>query len=69
MKSYMIIICPNAHAKLTKSDIMSSWSRFLRITRLAYRKLTKYEIRSLLLLKFGFIYPYLVQNTTEVQSQ
>ena len=27
-KSYLIIICPNSHEKLTKSEIMSSLSRF-----------------------------------------
>ena len=27
-KSYLVIICPNSHEKLTKSEIMSSWSRF-----------------------------------------
>ena len=27
-KSYLVIMCPNAHEQLTKSEIMSSWSRF-----------------------------------------
>ena len=27
-KSYLVIICPNSHGKLTKSEIMSSSSRF-----------------------------------------
>ena len=27
-KSYLVIICPNAYAKLIKSEIMLSWSRF-----------------------------------------
>ena len=27
-KSYLLIICPNSHEKLTKSEIMSSWSWF-----------------------------------------
>ena len=28
MKSYLVIICPNSNAKLTKSEIRSSSSRF-----------------------------------------
>ena len=28
MKSYLLIICPNSHWKLTKSEIRSSWSQF-----------------------------------------
>ena len=27
-KSYLLIIFPNSHEKLTKSEIMSIWSRF-----------------------------------------
>ena len=28
IKSYLVIICPNSHEKLTKSEIRSSSSRF-----------------------------------------
>ena len=27
-KSYLVIICPNSHGKLTKSEFTSSWSWF-----------------------------------------
>ena len=41
IKSCLIIIYPNSHAKLTTSEIRSSWTRFwtlLRITFLVHRK-------------------------------
>ena len=28
LKSYLVIICPDAYEKLTKGEIMSSWTRF-----------------------------------------
>ena len=33
-KSYLVIICPNSHEKLTKSEIKSSWSRFKHCSKL-----------------------------------
>ena len=40
-KSYLVIIFPNSHEKLTKSEIRSSWESvwtLLRITRLVHTK-------------------------------
>ena len=78
-KSYLVIICPNSHERLTKIKIRSRWSvrTLLRMTHLAHRKsylviichnslemLTKSEIRWLL---FALIWFYLLLFCPKIQ--